>query len=79
MIINESPTPRPKVDPQAVGRRLKALRALRGLSQDELAAQAKMSPTTVWRAESGKYSADALVKMNGVLESSLDYILYGES
>lgn len=78
MIIDLSDTPRPKIDPKAVGRRLKALRALRGLSQEDLAAKAGVSHNTAWRAEKGTYSADTLVKLNNVLESSLDYILYGE-
>ena len=60
-----------------VARRLASLRALRGLTQQELASAAKIGLSTVVRAEGGRYSADAIVKMNRVLGSSLDYIFEG--
>lgn len=60
-----------------VGRRLASVRALRGLSQQEVATKADTSLSSVQRAEQGRYSADALAKMAPVLETSLDYILRG--
>lgn len=65
-------------DPEAVGRRLASVRVLRGLTQADLAQQANVTGATVSRAESGTYSADTLVKLNRVLDSSLDYILYND-
>lgn len=64
--------------PQAVGRRLASVRALRGLTQAQLSADTGVTEATISRAESGTYSADTLVKLNGVLRTSLDYVLYGE-
>jgi transcriptional regulator with XRE-family HTH domain len=60
-----------------VGRRLASVRALRGLSQQELATKSGASLSAVQRSEQGRYSADALAKMAPVLETSLDYILRG--
>lgn len=60
-----------------VGRRLASVRVLRGLTQAELAEKSGVTGATVSRAEGGAYSADTLVKLNAVLASSLDYILYG--
>lgn len=67
-----------KIDPYETGRRLASVRALRDLTQAELAEKSGVTGATVSRAESGTYSADTLVKLNAVLCSSLDYILYGE-
>lgn len=61
-----------------VGRRLASVRVLRGYTQAELAGSSGVTEATISRAESGRYSADTLVKLNAVLRSSLDYILYGE-
>jgi transcriptional regulator with XRE-family HTH domain len=62
---------------EAVGRRLASVRVLNGFTQAELAKECGVAAETISRAESGAYSADTLVKLNRVLSSSLDYILYG--
>lgn len=60
-----------------VGRRLASVRVLRGLTQQELAQRSRVGLSTLVRAEAGSYSADTVVKLNGVLETSLDYLLSG--
>ncbi len=64
--------------PESVGRRLASVRVLRGMTQAEVSKASGVTEATISRAESGTYSADTLVKLNAVLRSSLDYILYGE-
>jgi transcriptional regulator with XRE-family HTH domain len=64
--------------PHEVGRRLASVRVLRGITQAQLAEGSGVTEATISRAESGTYSADTLVKLNRVLATSLDYILYGE-
>lgn len=65
-------------EPEDVGRRLASVRVLRGLTQEQLAKGSGVTGATISRAESGAYSADTLVKLNSVLNTSLDYLLYGE-
>ena len=60
-----------------VGRRIASVRVLRGLTQQELATQSRVGLSTLVRAEAGSYSADTVVKLNGVLGTSLDYLLSG--
>lgn len=61
-----------------VGRRIASVRALRHLTQQELADRSGVSLSAVQRAEIGRYSADSVVKMNAVLNTSLDYIFEGK-
>jgi len=61
-----------------VARRLVSLRALQGLTQEELASAAKVGRSSVVRAEQGRYSADIVVKLNSVFGTSLDYIFEGK-
>jgi len=65
-------------NPHEVGRRLASVRVLRGITQAELSEGTGVTEATISRAESGTYSADTLVKLNRVLATSLDYVLYGE-
>lgn len=67
-----------QVDAVQVGRRLTSLRALKGLTQEQLAEKANVHPATVWRAEQGKFSVVTLIRLNEVLGSSHDYILLGK-
>lgn len=60
-----------------VGARLASVRVLRRLTQAELSAASGVTEATISRAENGQYSADTIVKLNRVLDSSLDYILSG--
>lgn len=62
---------------EAVGARLASVRVLRRMTQSELAERSGVTEATISRAEHGQYSADTVVKLNRVLDSSLDYILSG--
>lgn len=62
---------------EAVGARLASVRVLRRMTQAELAERSGVTEATISRAENGTYSADTVVKLNLVLNSSLDYILSG--
>lgn len=61
-----------------VGRRIAGVRALRGMTQQQLADKSGASLSAVQRSEQGRYSADTLVKISRVLKASLDYILEGK-
>ncbi len=64
--------------PTEFGRRLKEVRELRGFTQSELAAGAKIKPVMVSHFETGARghaSADTLVKLANALQVSIDYLL----
>ena len=62
---------------QAVRTRLRSLRNTLGLSLDELAARANLSPSTISRIETGKrtISLDILVPLAAALQVNLDALL----
>ena len=62
---------------QVVRTRLRSLRHTLGLSLDELAARANLSPSTISRVETGKrtISLDVLLPLAGALQVDLDALL----
>ncbi len=62
---------------QVVRTRLRSLRHTLGLSLDELAARANLSPSTISRVETGKrtISLDVLLPLAGALQVGLDALL----
>src|SRR5579864_7630434 len=62
---------------RAVRTRLRSLRNTLGLSLDELAARAKLSPSTISRVETGKrtISLDVLLPLATALQVDLDALL----
>lgn len=62
---------------QSVRSRLRSLRTTLGLSLDELAARANLSPSTISRIETGKrtISLDVLVPLAAALQVDLDALL----
>jgi transcriptional regulator with XRE-family HTH domain len=62
---------------QTVRTRLRSLRTTLGLSLDELAARANLSPSTISRVETGKrtISLDILLPLAGALQVDLDALL----
>jgi transcriptional regulator with XRE-family HTH domain len=62
---------------QAVRSRLRSLRQTLGLSLDELAARANLSPSTISRVETGKrtISLDVLLPLAAALQVDLDALL----
>src|SRR4051794_23986123 len=62
---------------QVVRTRLRSLRTTMGLSLDELAARASLSPSTISRIETGKrtISLDVLLPLAGALQVDLDSLL----
>ena len=62
---------------QVVRTRLRSLRNTLGLSLDELAARANLSPSTISRVETGKrtISLDVLLPLAGALQVPLDALL----
>lgn len=65
-------------EPTPFGRRLKAVRETRGLSQSELADKAGVPVVTISHFETGarpSASAATLVKLANALEVSIDYLL----
>jgi DNA-binding XRE family transcriptional regulator/quercetin dioxygenase-like cupin family protein len=62
---------------QVVRTRLRSLRKTLGLSLDELAARANLSPSTISRVETGKrtISLDVLLPLAGALNVDLDALL----
>ena len=62
---------------QVVRTRLRSLRNTLGLSLDELAARANLSPSTISRVETGKrtISLDVLLPLAGALQVGLDALL----
>jgi DNA-binding XRE family transcriptional regulator/quercetin dioxygenase-like cupin family protein len=62
---------------RAVRTRLRSLRNTLGLSLDELAARAKLSPSTISRVETGKrtISLDVLLPLASALQIDLDALL----
>lgn len=65
-------------EPTTFGRRLKAVRALRRLTQDEVAKKSGVPAAMISHYESGVRktpSADNLVKLAGALKCTTDYLL----
>ena len=62
-----------------IGERIKELRLLRGYSQTELAHLAMLKPPSVSQYESGVRTPSISVvgRLNKVLGTSLDYLVYG--
>ena len=63
-----------------VGKTIKALRARKGITQDELAEKLFVSRQTVSNYENGKSNPDLdmLVKLADVLETDINTLIYGE-
>ncbi|MDR1247582.1 MAG: helix-turn-helix transcriptional regulator [Clostridiales Family XIII bacterium] len=59
------------------GRRIRALRVKKGLSQKAFAELVGIRPATLSRYENDKrtYRGDSLIKMADVLDTSIDYLL----
>lgn len=66
---------------QVVRARLRGLRTTRGLSLDEVAARANLSPSTISRIETGKrtISLDVLLPLASALDTDLNALLQLES
>lgn len=65
-------------EPTIFGERLKQARELRGLTQSELGAKARLSPIQISHFETGvrpNASADTLVKLANALSVSIDFLL----
>lgn len=66
-------------DQEAFGRRLKELRNIKGMTQEELAEKLNISREHLGRIERGKYgcSIDLLIELSFTLNASTDYLLLG--
>ena len=66
-------------DQEASGKRLKELRNIKGMTQEELAE--KLSREHLGRIERGKYgcSIDLLIELSYTLNASTDYLLLGRN
>lgn len=64
---------------EALGKRVKLLRNMRGYSREEVAFQASISVKFLYEVENGKIgiSAENLVKLARILNVSCDYLLTG--
>jgi transcriptional regulator with XRE-family HTH domain len=65
-------------EPTAFGKRLRAARELRGMSQSELEVKSKVPAMMISHFETGvraNASADTLVKLANALKVSVDYLL----
>jgi len=64
-----------------IGSKLLGLRKKKGLTQDALAEKANVSAQTISHAELGKkvMRADTIIGVCGVLEISVDYLLFGNT
>jgi transcriptional regulator with XRE-family HTH domain len=63
------------------GERLREIREKRGMTQDQLAGQAKISKSFLSEIENNKrnVSSQALLRIANILGASVDYLLTGES
>ena len=67
------------LDPGEIGRRITQARVANGWTQLELAINANVSPSTVYRWEKGKLpSVRELVRLAGILGVEGDYLVEGE-
>ena len=66
-------------DQEAFGKRLKELRNIKGITQEELAEKLNISREHLGRIERGKYgcSIDLLIELSYTLNASTDYLLLG--
>ena len=66
-------------DQEAFGKRLKELRNIKGMTQEELAEKLNISREHLGRIERGKYgcSIDLLIELSFTLNASTDYLLIG--
>ena len=66
-------------DQEAFGKRLKELRNIKGMTQEELAEKLNISREHLGRIERGKYgcSIDLLIELSFTLNASTDYLLLG--
>lgn len=67
-------------DQEAFGKRLKELRNIKGMTQEELAEKVNITREHLGRLERGKYgcSIDLLIELSYTLNASTDYLLLGE-
>lgn len=65
---------------EALGKRIKGLRAIRGYSREETAHKAGISTKFLYEVEHGKrgISAERAVRLANVLETSCDFLLKGK-
>ena len=68
-------------DQAAFGKRLKDLRNIKGMTQEELAEKLNISREHLGRLERGKYgcSIDLLIELSCTLNASTDYLLMGRN
>ena len=68
-------------DSKVVGKRIKDLRKLKGMTQDELAAVFKTESSVICKIETGKQtiSIDYVVDIAAYFEVSIDYLINGET
>lgn len=66
---------------EAFGKRLKELRNIKGMTQEELAEKLNISREHLGRIERGKYgcSIDLLIELSYTLNASTDYLLLGRN
>jgi transcriptional regulator with XRE-family HTH domain len=66
-------------DQEAFGKRLKELRNIKGMTQEELAEKVNITREHLGRLERGKYgcSIDLLIELSYTLNASTDYLLLG--
>lgn len=64
---------------ERVGRTIKALRAMKGMAQAELAKRIGFTPTGVWKVEAGRTDAplSTLVKIAHALDTPLERVVGG--
>ena len=68
-------------DQEAFGKRLKELRNIKGMTQEELAEKVNITREHLGRLERGKYgcSIDLLIELSYTLNASTDYLLLGRN
>ena len=68
-------------DQEAFEKRLKELRNIKGMTQEELAEKLNISREHLGRIERGKYgcSIDLLIELSCALNASTDYLLLGRN
>ncbi len=69
------------MDVKEIGQRIKQERQRMGLTQFQLAEKAEISPQYMGKIERGekKFSFETIVKISSVLNTSIDYLTYGQN